>query len=199
MNDELTAQLAIYGYTLPDYARPHLRVVTEHDTVSVEGESGLFSLSVPAALLDVQFGVGEGPLLRRFRWQPDSLEWDGRVRIGGTVEAITVTEFREVPIALLTVLGVPLIADAEAYIPATLRGTTNHAPPAFADGVIAADERFTTWLAPESSPLVAMAENALNNRLNVWVGGRLAPSAAGWQNVAALPLLLETATVFASL
>lgn len=199
MNDELTAQLAVYGYTLPDYARPHLRIVTEHDTVPVEGESGLFALKAPAALLDLQFGTGEGPLLRRFRWQPDSLEWDGRVRIGGTVEAITVTEFREVPIALMTVLGVPLIADAEAYTPAMLRGTTNHTPPAFADAVIDADERFTTWLAPESSPLVGMAETALTSGLNVWVGGRLAPSPSGWQNVAALPLLLETATVFASL
>ncbi len=198
MNDELSGQLAAAGYTLPGYAQGKLALHTEHDEVMVEGEQGLFTLTVPAPELRVVLGSGESALpLATLRWQPDNLDWRGQAGIGGSVEALTVLEVGGLPVTVLTVLGAPLLPDVTPYpVPGTPAGAI---PPAFADGVSDGEEHYYTFLAPEDSALVPLAENALMNRLNMWLHGRLAADEAGWHTLVALPLLLERGTLFAAL
>lgn len=197
MNDELNAQLTAIGYKVPSYLRDKLTVVTDSDSVRAEGDSGLFTLTVPAQTLDLYTGGEDGMALAQFRWQPDSLDWDGAVQVGGAVETLTIMEVGDMPITVLTVLGAPLVPGALPYAP--VGATLPHEPPTFEDGIMRAEEQFYTFLAPEDSSLVTLAENALMGRLRVWFVGRLADEAAGWHTVFALPILLERGTVFAGL
>ncbi|MEM6527666.1 MAG: hypothetical protein AAF653_05190 [Chloroflexota bacterium] len=199
MNDELSAQLTRIGYRIPTYLQPHLMIVTEHDTLKTEGEPGLFQLNVPAPQLDLYAGGEDGVLLRRLRWQPDTLEWDGSVNIAGSVDSLTIVEINGLPLTVLSVVGVPLLPDVTPYATATARQNMEMVPPAFEDGAIQTEEAFYTFLAPEDSPLVTLAENALMNRLRLWLYGTVAADETGWGEHFAVPVVLESATLFAPL
>ncbi|MEO0561218.1 MAG: hypothetical protein AAF125_03845, partial [Chloroflexota bacterium] len=141
----------------------------------------------------------DGAALAQFAWEPDALGWRGDVAIGGTVESVTVLEVNEVPLSVMSVVGVPLVPGAAAFANGSQRGQADFAPMTFEDGLTDTHEGFYTFLAPEGSALSVLAENALMSRLGLWLRGRISADAEGWHTTFALPLVLESGTVFAGL
>lgn len=200
MNDELSGQLTGADYALPDYAQNSLWIQTETDSIQVEGAHGLFELSTPAQHLYLRWGHADGPVLARLRWQADSLEWDGRVRIGGGVESLHLSEIgdTELVIATVYVIGQPLMPSAQAYASTAQRHRSDYQAPAFLDDVDTdVAESFTTWLVAEDSPLLTMAQDAMMNKHRLWLHGKLSEQGSGWDTLFALPLLLDGLTLFA--
>ncbi len=200
MNDELSGQLAGPGWQIPDYAQRAIWLETESGVVRTEGPRGLFTLAAPAEWLTVRFGHAAGPALTRLRWHPDNLEWDGKARVAGVIEALHLTG-RTVPgvtIGVLHLIGQPLSIAALPYpSPDERTGDVYHLPEVVPlAGLI--DETLTTWLVGEDSPLMGLVHDAFSNGVRVWFTGELAEEDSGWERFFALPLLLETVTLFAT-
>lgn len=197
MNDQLSGQL---GWSVPAYARDALWLESETGAAQVEGAPGLFTLDAPSPLLTLRWGGADGSALARLRWQVDSLDWDGVVRVGGYIDAMHITEIdgMPAPLVILTVGGQPLKPEVAPYPDRAARRNVPYAVPSFFDG-IADDvgETVTTWIALEDSPVLALAQDALVSKLPVYLFGRLAEQAAGWHEPFALPLALESMTLFA--
>jgi hypothetical protein len=101
------------------------------------------------------------------------------------------------PVAVLSVGGQPLRYDAVPYLSAGERTRVPYAAPSFADGLAEeVEEGLTTWLTPDDSPLLTLAQDALVSKLRVYCFGRLAEKDGGWHEHFALPILLEAMTVF---
>lgn len=198
MNDELSGQLTS-DWRIPAYARGLLWLETESDTVQVEGTRGSFRLSAPAPILTLRWGGADGPALTQLRWQVDSLEWDGSVRIGGYVDALHVTEQLDLPepVTLLMVGGQPL-KPGPAFPTAAQRKQVPYPVPSFFDGIDqAVSEGVTTWMALTDSPALVLAQDALVSKLPVYCFGSLAEDDAGWHELVALPISLDAMTIFA--
>lgn len=199
MNDETTGQLTT-DWRIPDYAQNNLWLDTEAESIRLVGEHGSFMLTMPAQRLILRWGSADGPALAVLRWQVDTLDWDGSVKIGGYVDALHLTELPDsrVPIGVVGVGGQPLHPTTVPYPTAAMRKSAVYTPPDYFAGVDETlDEASLMWLVGEDSPLLAMAENALLNKLRVWCFGQLADADGGWDDHFALPLLLESMTVFA--
>ena len=197
MNDERNGQLTA-DWLIPEYAQGMLWLESETgDVVPAEGENGLFTLDMPSPLLTLRWGGLEGLALAQLRWQPDTLEWDGRVKLGGYVDALHVTELDGTPIAVMTIGGQALRADYHAYPGRVQRAQVPYPFPDFDAALSIVGDAATTWLAPDDSPLTALAQDALVSKLPVHVYGRLSDEEDGWHNYIALPLLLESLTLFA--
>jgi hypothetical protein len=214
MNDSLTGQLTD-TWTIPPYARGMVWLETLDALVPAAGEKGLFTLPAPADLLTLRWGggapdegegdtheVGAGSALARLRWRADSLGWDGRVCVGGYIDAMHIApiEGLDEPRALvvLTVGGMPLLPAAQPYLDASARRNVPYPFPAFREGMAEeVPETITTWLALDDNPVLTLAQDALVSKLRVYLFGRLADERAGWHKRFALPLVLESVTVFA--
>jgi hypothetical protein len=198
MNDELSGQLTSPGYRLPTYAQRHLWLEAEAGVAHLEGERGLFALPAPAERLILRYGHEAGAVLAALRWSADTLDWDGVVRLGGFVDALHMAEVAGFgAVGLLFLGGQPLQPQALVGMPASRRAADEYAPPDYFGAVDdTVDETTTTWLVSEDSPLLTLAQDALMNRLRVWFTGRLAAHQSGWERHFALPLLLETVTLF---
>lgn len=200
MNDERTGLLTSANWKIPTYARSMLWLDTEAGTVKAEGERGLFQLEAPAEWLTLRWGGFTGPVLAQLRWQPDCLEWDGVVRLAGYVDSLHLTSLPglEGAIGVIHLGGQPLLPDTTFYVPASQRASSTYDMPDFYGG-LASDvpETYTSWLASEDSSLLTMAQDAMFNKLRVWFSGRLAESRGGLDKHFALPLLLESVTLFA--
>lgn len=196
MNDQCSGQLTS-DWRIPAYAQAMLWLESESGVVQAQGINGLFQLAAPSQTVVVRWGGAEGPALAQLRWRADSLDWDGSARIGGFVDALHLTD-QPHPIAVLSVGGQPLKADTPPYPPARERARVPYAAPAFADGLAEeVEEGLTTWLAPDDSPLLTLAQDALVSKLRVYCFGRLAAEDGGWHEHFALPILLEAMTLFA--
>ncbi len=197
MNDETTGQLTSH-WQIPNYARNMLWLTTESGSAKTEGAQGLFTLAVPATLLTLRWGGEEGGALTQFKWQPDTLAWDGSVRIGGYLEALHLTELPgiEEPMMIATVDGQPLRPQLAAYPNASQRPHGIPRPDFFAGIDDDCDLTLTTWLIPADSLYAGSLQDALSNRIRVYLFGRLPEDRAGWQKHLALPLLLEAMTMF---
>lgn len=198
MNDQLSGQLTT-AWTIPAYARQMLWLETESGCVRTEGSNGLFELDDPADRLTLRWGGEAGPALARLRWQPDALEWDGTVRIGGTITNVHAqalsTEGKRAQ--MLMVNGQPLKPGYTPFPPAgTNRQRAAHAS-SFTDTL--ADEvpfTVTTWIVTEENgALWSLAQMALVHRLPVHCVGQLAED--DWHQYVALPLVLKSITLFA--
>jgi hypothetical protein len=199
MNDELTGQLTNTSWRIPGYLHGLLYLETDTETVSSEGPTGLFELSVPARKLNLRMGAEDGLPLAALQWEPDTLGWDGQIAIGGTVDAVTLLAHQGLSIVVVTVLGRLLPIDYSPYPQPHHRGKSDTEPPAFEDALLEVDDGFYTFLLPEESALVSMAENALMNRLRISLHGRIATQNEGWHDLVALPLILEKTTLLADL
>jgi hypothetical protein len=200
LNDELSGQLAVKGWRIPQYAQNSLYLETESATVKAEGQSGLFTLPAPASQITVRWGHEEGAALASLPWRVDSLEWDGEVNIGGYVDAVhlmTIDEAEGEFAAVICLGGQPVHRGAALYPAAASRTKSAYTHPDFYamidDSVL---ETNTTWLAAEDSPLLTLAQDAMLNKLRVIFSGRLSPDGAGWDKLLALPLRLESVTLF---
>jgi hypothetical protein len=195
MNDTRSGQLTTQ-MTIPAFARSHLWLETYTGCVPLEGPLGLFTLPAPADMLILRWGGAEGSVLASLRWHVDSLGWDGQIRIGGMVEAVhmmTVPKL-DVGLAVLVVEGQPLNPDAVAYPTTAVRTKFPYRVPDFFEGIESEiDPTVTTWLVPEDSGLLAMAQDAMSNNLRLYLHGTLN---AAWRDFAAIPLALEAVTLF---
>lgn len=199
MNDELSGQLAAKGWRIPEYAQHMLWLESDSETVKVEGHAGLFELSVPAAKLCVRFGHPQGAVLARLAWQPDNLGWSGRVRVGGFVDGLHMSHMGAVEefFGVIAFGGQPLKPGAALYARAADRQQPIYTSPNFYDLIDdEVPETTTTWITSEDSPLLTMAQDAMMNKSRVVFTGRLA-SNDNWDKRLALPLMLESVTLFA--
>ena len=195
MNDTRTGQLTTQ-WSIPTFARPHLWLETESGCVPIEGPRGLFTLPAPADTLTVRWGGENGSALASLRWQADSLDWNGQVRLGGMVEAVHMMSVPnlEIGLAVIIVEGQPLKPDASLYPTAAQRTQLPYRLPDFFTGIEAEiDPTVTTWLVPEDSGLLAMAQDAMSNNLRLYLQGSIN---AAWRDFAAIPLELEAVTLF---
>ena len=199
MNDGLSGQLTSQ-WTIPAYAQPMLWLTTETDAVRVEGARGLFTLTAPADVLTLRWGGADGAALAQLRWQVDTLEWDGAVRVGGFIDAMHITTLPALPapIVVLHVGGQPLKPATKPYPSLADRTLTPYLIPSWGDGLDdAIDEGVTTWVAFEEDAALTLAQDALVSKLRVYCFGRLAQQRAGWHEHFALPIALEGMTLFA--
>ncbi|NDJ62442.1 MAG: hypothetical protein GYB67_15040 [Chloroflexi bacterium] len=199
MNDELSGQLTD-TWAIPAYARDFLWLETDSGTFQTEGAHGLFRLPAPAELLTLRWGDPAGPALTRLRWRPDSLEWDGAVRVGGYIDALHITELDALPepLVILHIGGQPLKPDVRPYPTRTERRRVPYTIPGFQDGLAdEVSETITTWMALETHPALTLAQDALVSKLRLYSFGRLAADESGWHDLFALPIALEGLTLFA--
>ena len=199
MNDELNGQLT-QAWTIPAYARDMLWVEGAGETVQVQGKRGTFRLETPSPVVTVRWGSADGPALTQLRWQVDTLDWDGAVRVGGFVDALHVTEQVDLPepLTILHVGGQPLKPETLPYPAHAQRKQTPYAVPSYFDGLAEdVDEGVTTWMALSDSPVLVLAQDALVNKLRVTCYGSLAEDEAGWHEAFALPIILEAMSIFA--
>lgn len=196
MNDALSGQLCDARTVIPAYARPMLWIDSLAGTVPVEGEKGLFTLPTASEMVTLRWGQN-GPALARLPWRPDSLEWDGSIRIGGVIDALHMAPAPEGDggLVVLYLAGYPLRPGALAY-PA--RRDAPISPPDYFAGIDdTIDESFTTWVATDETPALALAQDALVSKLDVWCFGRLAGEKSRWHERLALPIWLSEMTAFA--
>jgi hypothetical protein len=199
MNDGRSGQLTS-GWTIPPYARELLALDAGADSVKIEGEKGLFTLDAPADALTVRWG-SDGAGLTQLAWRVDTLEWDGTARIGGMVEAIHITELpgMKFSVGIIQFEGQPVRPGFQPYPAARHRSQVPYASPDFFAGVDEdIDPGVTTWLVADESALMPVMMDALMNKQRLYVYGRLADEKMGWHKHVALPLLLESVTLFAT-
>lgn len=202
MNDQLSGQLTgtQSGWQIPVYARGLLWLESDSGAVKAEGAQGLFTLEAPAQVLTLRWGGAEGPALTSLPWQVDSLDWDGSVAIGGYIDALHITEFEDfpAPLTILSVGGQPLKPGVAPYPARSVRKSVPYSVPSFFDGLAdEVSETVTTWMALEDSAALTLAQDALVSKLGVYLFGHLAEQEAGWHEYFALPLALESMTLFA--
>ena len=200
MNDSLSGQVCA-RWTIPVYAQDLLWLTSDSGAaVRVEGGKGLFTLDVPAKVLTLRWGGADGAPLTQLRWQVDSLEWDGSVRLGGFIDAMHITTIAALPapIVVLSVGGQPLKPGIKPFPAAGDRQRTPYPVPAFGDGIDdEIGEGVTTWVAFEEDAALTLAQDALVSKLRVHLYGRLAEQKTGLHELFALPITLEGMTLFA--
>ncbi len=197
MNDELSGQLTS-SWQIPPYAQEALWVQGEGFPVKAEGAHGLFHLEEPANQIVVRWGGIDGPPIVALPWQPDCLEWNGRVAIGGTIDALHILPTPQYGTALLYVSGRPLEADYHPYPRVDERLSAPYRTANFSDSLASlVDVGITTWLIPaEKNHLLGYLRDALLRELRVQIYGHLADAASGLGEEFALPLIIDALTVF---
>ncbi len=197
MNDETSGQLT-NKWRIPDYAQGQLWVEGVGGAAQAEGAHGLFELSTSTPDVTIYWNnVHDGAALASLPWQPDSLEWDGSIKIGGYVDAIHLMEIPDVDLVVnvLYLGGQPLKPDIRPYPDAGYRGAITQ-PDFHACLVSEITESYTTWIVPEDSPLSQIAQDAMMNNLRLHCYGRLADDDSGWARFFGLPIVLEAMTIF---
>lgn len=200
MNDELTGMLCSKKYRIPDYAQNRLWLDSEVGASKVEGEKGIFSLEAPTNLLTLRWNGADGLALTQLAWQSDSLQWDGKIRLGGIVEAVHLTELEaiEMPMALIYFSGQPLKPEIHAYPDTSQRNLSRFSPPDYLAGVDELEMPMTVPLITfAESPLVAIAQESLMQKNPLYAFGTLAEEDDEWHEYFALPIVWESVTVFA--
>lgn len=199
MNETLNSQLAAPHWQIPQYARDLLWVESASGGDWASGERGQFSLKAPSPWVTVRWGGAEGPILAWRPWQHETLGWDGAVGVGGYLDSMHVTEIAglDFPIMVFCLAGQPIKHDWSPYPIAEQRKQVPYTMPDFFGGLaVEAQETTTTWLAPEPSAFATIAQDALVNNLRLFCQGHLAEDAGGWAKHFALPILLESVTLF---
>lgn len=198
MNDEISGQLT-KDWTIPGYMQTHLWLEGDGGTAKTEGPYGLFEFPAPCPIVTLRWGGERGSALIQFPWQPDSLEWDGSVRVGGYVDAIVTGKDAQtgLSIAVISVGGQPINAQVSPYPPASARERIPYQSPDFHQGVaMDVGESLTTWIIRDDSSLMAAMRDALIHNLRLHVWGRFVENDHGWHEQFAMPIFLEAVTLF---
>lgn len=201
METQQHGELAQTNWKIPDYAQALLWVEGDFNGVRIAGETGAFVLDESPEYVTVRWGGGEGAALARLAWQgKETLGWDGGVRVGGYIDAVHITEIPglESPVMCFFVGGQPLKQDFSPYPTAAKRGDTPYLAPDFYTGLAAeVPESTSCWLVSAESLLADTVREAMSNSLRLYLFGHLAAESGGWHRLFALPVLLESVTVFA--
>ncbi len=182
------------NWQIPSYAQAMLFAHVDSHSAQLQGEQGDVDLP-ETETLTLTWGQQGGALTQL----SGELDWSGEVRVGGFVMSVHLAEFEglDLPIALLTVEGHPLKPTTSPYPTAEQRRQTPYVSPHFLDGI---DENFpegiTTWLVDSESLFLQVAQDSLSNQNRLHFYGQLATEAQGWHRLMALPILLESLTVF---
>jgi hypothetical protein len=199
-NEQQAMQLAASGWEIPPYAQTSLWLEGQSGCLHTEGEQGRFLCDAPLPELILRWGGADGAILAQFPWQTPSLDWGGRVSAGGFIDALHITSIPglDFAIVVLFLVGQPLKPNVAPYPSRVMRAKTPYTTPEFFDGLVGdAPETLTTWLVSEESSLASLAQDALSNNHRLYFWGSLAEETGGWHRHFALPLLLESVTVFA--
>jgi hypothetical protein len=201
MNDNLTSALTA-AWRIPAYAQGMLWVETMLECVPARGERGEFALTHPAEVVTLRWGGAEGSALARLRWRADSLEWDGRISIGGYVDTLHMTavdaDDGQIGLVVLSIGGMPLQPGAAPFPDASQRRAVPYPFPSFRERLCEdIEETVTTWIALADSPTLTLAQDALVSKLRVYAFGHLADADSTWDHALALPLMLDSMTIFA--
>ncbi len=200
MNDEIRNQLTDTWH-IPVYAQPYLWVEGLSGAGRAEGIHGEFELPSECPEVTVYWrDVHTGAALAHLAYKPGNLGWDGRVRVGGYVDAVHITEVAhaELTVAVIHLGGQPLLHDIQPYATPRNRASASFVPDFHAALDSNTAETFSTWIAPEDSPLTRIAYDSMLNNLRLHCFGRLADDENGWGGMFALPIMLESITVFGS-
>ncbi|MFW5748092.1 MAG: hypothetical protein ACOCYT_00615 [Chloroflexota bacterium] len=201
MNDECTAQLCS-NWSIPAYLCDNLWIEGFSGTARAEGSNGLFELDAPSPEVTVYWrDVDTGVALACLPWQADSLEWDGRIKIGGYVDAMHLMQLGGLaqPVTVLYVGGQPLRYDVLAHPGPEARAGAHPLRPDFHSALMThIPETYSTWLLTGDSPLLPLVQSAMTANQRLYCFGRLADDPSGWADHFALPIILEALTVFPS-
>lgn len=200
MNEERAGRLSANSWSIPPYIQKALWLDNGAQSLQVEGELGLFEFKDPAPMLTLRWGAPDGVPVRHLAWQTDDLGWRGEVRVGGMVECIHYTEIPEAEalIGIVHISGHALAPQVAPYLSAARRMGAWYRSPDFYEGIVQdQDPALTTWLVPDDSPLMSLAHDALMNKMPLYLFGQLAKQESLWQKKFALPIIFESATIFA--
>jgi hypothetical protein len=170
--------------------------------VQARGEHGEFALRHPAEVVTLRWGGAEGSALARLKWRADSLGWDGRIGIGGYVDTLHMTAIDsddgQIGLVVLSIGGMPLQPSAAPFPDASQRRAVPYPFPGFRERLCEdIEETVTTWIALADSPTLVLAQDALVSKLRVYAFGHLADADSTWDRALALPLMLDSMTIFA--
>jgi hypothetical protein len=185
-------------YTIPVYAQTRLFVQSEAETVAATGSQGCYQFSAPPSLmLTLRWLDSGGAALRVFDPQPEASAWDGRICVGGYIDAMhSYYAGGSEWITLLYLGGQPV---QSADIPGAIRSQailSDHNSDFHRGLASHLNETVTTWLVASDSPLVAQAQTAMFRNARVHLFGQLAPDDDPVVAEFALPLRLNAMTVF---
>lgn len=194
MNDEKTNQLC-EGWQIPPYLQGKLYVSTPHESVKVEGKTGEFALQTPSDTLTLRVGAEDGVPLTQLRWRADSLGWRGEIRLGGMVDALhMVGANTDSPIGIAITTVQPLYPTAHP-----LKLDSRQLPIAL-DYLASLDREeplhTVTWAMSYDSPLFAMVQDAMSNKLTVFFFGQVYTQKQMQDGRGIFPLALEALTLF---
>ena len=192
------ARVLTINYDIPVYAQPKLFVQSDAETVTVDGNQGQFQLTIaPSMMITLRWLDAAGAALYVFELQPESVAWDGRICVGGYIDAMHSYHAGGKDWLTLLYLGGQPVQTAD--IPGSIRSQSilaNHNLD-FHQGLAShLHETVTTWLVPSESPLVAQAQAAMFRNARVHLFGELASDDDPAVNQFALPLRLNAMTVF---
>ena len=188
-------------WRIPSYAQAMIWAKNEIDAAQAEGNQGTVTMQVDKSPITLHWGGPQGPAITQIKWQPQDLQWDGSIRIGGMVDAIHLSAFPgiEEAIAVVHIGGQPLLPDTVAFAKGSQRQAIPYADPEWMEGI---DSEvafgYTTWLVGEDSPLYAVIYDALSSKMPIHAYGLLPSVTQGWHQQLALPILLQSVTVFPS-
>jgi hypothetical protein len=195
MNDELSGQLCD-TWTLPKYSAGLLYACTPSESVLVKGNKGEFTLSTPSPVVTVRWGAADGISLAQLRWRADALGWQGRINLGGMVDAVHLIGGDDHTIGIAYFSGQVLLPHVTPFPRDARRLPTK---PSFFDSIDPDDPLHTTWWVMDyDSPLFQLAHDAMSNKLNCFFFGRLSSDdeLAGVRSP--MPFSLDEATLFST-
>jgi hypothetical protein len=199
MNDETRNQLTSPEiWTIPAYAQDMLYVDSISGSTKAYGATGEFELIARSDDVTVYWqDIQQGVALAHLDWKADSLDWDGSVKIGGYIDAIHMTDLNSDQSVLIVELGgQPLLPSAKPH-PIGKDRQTAWVKPEFHTALSTNTPNcFSTWIITRDSPLARVAYDSMLNNFRLHCFGRLAGDQTGWDDLCALPILLESLTVF---
>jgi hypothetical protein len=200
MAKSLSGQLS-EQFKIPAYAQDMLYVVTETSVAQTSGKFGAYTLeSAPdgdsGEVVRLVWGTPEGPTLAFWdSTKLPTLQWDGRITVGGFIERLHAREIGGLEVVIVEVVGGPFPRD-HVSLPSVddMRRGVFARP---SDTEPSGENQSYPFIILAESNLAGLAHDALVSGIAVDAFGSLASEAGRWHEVVGLPLLLDSLTLLA--